>query len=89
MVEVMLKLAYSHHLSYPTTEESLENFLSAVDLFQMSTKYEFRVFEELAIIGFTVCLSSVCDQASKGQSPTLSDLTRIIRDVYGVPTTGN
>lgn len=88
MVEAMLQLTYGHQLHSPTDEESLENVIFAIHLFQISTKYGFWEFEKLAIIGFTVCLSKFCDETAKGRGPTFEELTTIVKGVYDTPNAG-
>lgn len=88
MVEAMLKLAYGHQLHSPTVEESLENVMFAIHLLQISTKYGFSEFEQLAIIGFTVGLSKFCDETANGNGPTFEELMTIVKGVYDTPHAG-
>ncbi|KAG9388707.1 BTB-POZ domain protein [Pyrenophora tritici-repentis] len=84
MVEVILKLAYGHQPQSPTLEGTLENVLFVIHLFEISTKYEFSEFEELAVIGFTVSLNRFINQTANGQGPTFVELTTIIESVYEI-----
>ncbi|CAE6996920.1 BTB-POZ domain protein [Pyrenophora teres f. teres] len=88
MVEVILKLAYGHQPQSPTLEGTLENVIFAIQLFQISAKYDFSEFEELAVTGFTVCLSRFIHKTAKGQGPTFVELTTIVKSVYGIAKAG-
>jgi len=85
MVEAMFKLAYGHQLHPPMAEESLENVVFAIHLFQISVKYKLAELEELAMIEYTVSLSKFCNETAKGQGSAFEELMTIVKAVYDAP----